>query len=202
MSGPRRTPLRLAPDGERPSYAELANVVVELVPRVNELTEVTERVEIAVLAMPMTIRAIVREEVRGLPPMRDPSDTQTVFVAETKAMVEKAIERLASESPGPLVEAPPEKVSASIEHVIETQLTRREQAKELARFREKAKNEAAFRSSIKKSVVAGVLTAAVLAVGGYLWGAAEGHADGLVEGKQSAPVLVPVPAPTPVPVRP
>jgi hypothetical protein len=68
---PRRVPLHVATPGRDDAPWQVAqkatDAIVALVPRVNELSEVAERVEIAVLAMPTTIRAIVREELVGRP---------------------------------------------------------------------------------------------------------------------------------------
>ncbi|HEY6461673.1 MAG TPA: hypothetical protein VIY73_16005, partial [Polyangiaceae bacterium] len=145
----------------------------------------------------------------SLPPMRDVSDTQTIALEKAKESLTREVSKLASMSPGPVdeVHAKPDTIAKVAIRVFEDAFAAREQAKEFARLREteaaalRTKAQAAaYRSSLKKSVVAGVVTAAIIGFGTYLIGAARGHLEGVIEGKASAPVVtVPVPVPTPTP---
>jgi pimeloyl-ACP methyl ester carboxylesterase len=118
-----------------------------------------------------------------LPPMRDPLDTQS-FVVGAKSELASAVAQLASESPGPLVEAPPERIVSLYEAKLDQWAAKREQAREFQRLRDqeeaakkKRELDASDRRAILRTVVGGILLAVALSVGGYLFG----HAKGLVE---------------------
>lgn len=118
-----------------------------------------------------------------LPAMRDTLDTQT-FVVDAKAQLETAVARLADESPGPLVTAPPEKIVGLFEEQLDVWAAKREQARQLADYQaaEAAKKRREQetrddRRAIIRNVIGAVIGFALIGALGYL----AGHAKGIIE---------------------
>lgn len=121
--------------------------------------------------------------------VRDTMPSHVLILEETKAALASELAKKASQSPGPLVEAAPEEITDIAERVFKRELAKRERAKEFARLQqeeaarkqaevERAGHRAETRRAIVRSVIASVITAAILGTCGYLYGAAQGFKQG------------------------
>jgi hypothetical protein len=127
-----------------------------------------------------------------LPPMRPELPSTAQVIENVSKRVSGSFEKIAKESQGPYVEAPPERLADEVKKALSAELAARDALRNAARIQEIEDAEKHQKKLRKKIIVGGVLAFVVAfgtAAGTWSWGKAqgsfEGHVKGLEEGKKA-----------------